>query len=199
MRTATLLVFLCLLCSLVGGCAGQDQRTSLRYIPSPAAPSRGEAVAVAMPSEAHGLAVAKTGQPIIGDVVTNTGRKTASVLVTDPIPQWVAAAVVGELKAQGVNAGLNLQPKAGRAVVKTEISRLKTETKSQWSSSAVVSTIGLDFIVERDGQQLGAYQAAGTAKVEGARKMTDNMKESLERALRDAMKKAAPELAKMLR
>jgi hypothetical protein len=187
--------------TILGGCSAQDQRiTRLDYVPSKAAAKTGGApVGVAMPTEAHGLPVNKLGEPIVGDIVKQGGSASGHVLLVDSLPKWVGNAVTGELKAAGINAGLGLEPKPGRAIVKTEIAQLKNETKSQWSSNSVTTTIGLEFKVEKDGQNLGTVQAVGTGKVEAAAKLTDVMHQAMQMALHDALKKGAPPVVDILR
>jgi hypothetical protein len=201
MRTALFALLAILLVSLTA-CSGQDQhiiRLDYRPTKTAAPTATGAPVGVAVPTESHGLAVSRLGETIVADVVTQSGRKTANVLVSDSIPKWVGNAVVNELKAAGVNAGLGLEPDAGRVIVKTEITQLKNEVKSQWSSSAVTTTIGLTFRVERDNAAVGTAHVTGQAKVEAAKKLTDNIHDAMELALRDALKKATPELVKLVR
>ena len=186
---------------MLWGCSAQDQRiTRLDYTPGKAAAKTGgQAVGVAMPTEAQGLPVNKLGEPEIGDVVKHDGKVSAHIIVTDSIPKWVGNAVTGELKAAGVNAGLGLEPKPGRAIVKTEITQLKNETKSQWSSNAVTSTIALEFKVEKDGKALGTVQATGTGKVESSSKLMDVIHTAMQLALHDAMKKGIPPVVETLK
>ncbi len=195
-------VVVCVMALVVGGgCKAQDQKiTRLDYLPGKAAPQlTGSPVGVAMPTEAEGLAVSKTGEPIVGDVVKHDGSVSAHVLVADSIPKWVGNAVTGELKAAGVNAGLGLEAKPGRAIVKTEITQIKNESKVQWSSNLVTSTIALEMKVEKDGQVLGTVQAAGNGKVERAGALPDVMHEAMQQALHEAMKKGIPQVVELLK
>ncbi len=189
------------LAALLGGCKAQDQKiTRLDYLPAKAAPQlTGAPVGVAMPTESEGLAVSKTGEPIVGDVVKHDGSVSAHVLVADSIPKWVGNAVTGELKAAGVNAGLGLEAKPGRAIVKTEITQLKNESKVQWSSNLVTSTIALEMKVEKDGQVLGTVQATGNGKVERAGTLPEVMHEAMQQALHEAMKKGIPGVVEALK
>jgi hypothetical protein len=186
---------------LLGGCQAQDQRiTRLDYMPGkPAAKLTGPAVGVAMPAEAHGPARNNQGEPIVGDIVKSNGSVSGHVVMVDSIPRWVGSAVAGELRAAGVNASLGLDPKPGRAIVKTEIVQIKNETKSQWSSNAVNSAITLSFKVEKDGVAVGSVEATGAGTVEAAAKITDVMQEAMQMALHDAMKKGIPDVANLIR
>jgi hypothetical protein len=186
---------------LLGGCTAQDQRIErLDYVPGKPAPKiTGQAVGVATPTEAHSLPINKLGEPIVGDVAKHDGSVSAHVVCADSIPRWVGTAVTGELKAAGINAGLGLEAKPGRTIVRTEVTQLKNETQSQWSSNAVTSTIALDFRIEKDGKRVGAMQVTGTGKVESAAKLTDVMHEAMQMALHDAMKKVIPDLANGIR
>src|SRR5205085_2318309 len=143
--------------------------------------------------------VNKLGEPVVGDVVKSGGSVSAHVLVTDSIPKWIGSAVAAELKGAGINAGLGLEPKPGRAIVKTEVTQLKNETRTQWSSNAVTSSIALDFTVEKDGKVLGDVHAAGAGKAESAAKLTDVMHQAMQAALHDALKKGIPPLADLLK
>jgi hypothetical protein len=109
----------------------------------------------------------------------------------------VGYAVTAELRAAGVNAGLGLDAKEGRPVVKTEITQLRNESRTQWSSVAVTSTVKLDFVVEKDGVRVGAVEGLGTAKVDRAGEFKDVVHDAMERALRDALVKATPRLVEL--
>lgn len=189
------------LTGVLGGCAGVDQRmTRLTYMPTKAAAqTTGPLVAVAMPAEAHGLPRNAGGEPIVADVVGSGGKRKAGVVVVEPINAWVGNAVTAELRAAGVNAGLGLDAKEGRPVVKTEVTQLKNESKTQWSSVAVTSTIRLEFVVEKDGAKVGAVDAVGTAKADRAGEFKDVVHDAMERALRDALVKATPRLVELTR
>ncbi len=189
------------LAGVLGGCAGVDQRmTRLTYMPTrAAAQTTGPLVAVAMPAEGHGLPRNAGGEPIVADIVGSGGKRKAGVVVVEPIDAWVGNAVTAELRAAGVNAGLGLDAKEGRPVVKTEITQLKNESKTQWSSVAVTSTIRLEFAVEKGGAKVGGVDAVGTAKVDRAGEFKDVVHDAMEKALRDALVKATPRLVELTR
>lgn len=194
-------VLLAAVCVLgLAGCAGVDQRmTRLTYMPTrAAAQTTGPLVAVAMPAEAHGLPTNTGGEPIVADIVGSGGKRKAGVVLVEPMAPWVGNALVAELRAAGVNAGLGLEAREGRPLVKTEIAQLRNESRTQWSSVAVTSTIRLEFLVEREGAEVGRAEAVGTAKVERSGEFKDVVHDAMERALRDALVKAVPRLKEMV-
>ncbi len=185
--------------TLLIGCKGVDQRmTRLDYMPSkPAQANSGPAVGVIMPAEAHGLARNANGEVLVGDVVTRHDKRRAGVVSVKPLAPWVGKAVEEELRAAGVNAGLGLEAKAGRPIVKTEIQQVLNESDSRWSDAVVETTIRLGFTVERDGITVGTVDSTGKARVERAAEFKDLVSDGMEQALRDCLLKAMPRLVQL--
>jgi len=191
----------CVLCAAVlQGCRGQDKAIGLQFVPGQATHDpNGAPLAVLTPSESHGLPKSPHGQPIIGSITTKTSqRETAHILAAFPIAEWAQSALVGELRAAGVNALESDAQKPGVPSVRAEITRMASDTGQNWSSTEVSAEVEMMFVV----QTLGGtteFGAKGAGKARSSQGVVLNCRDAYEAAMRDLLSSAVPRIVEAVR
>jgi hypothetical protein len=180
-------------------CAGVDQRMTLTYDASRASyKAEGPVIYVLSPVEAHGVPTNEAGMHIMGHVVNQSGDRTADVLCQDDLGAWAWRGIAGEMRAAGFNTSMNQAAPKGVSSVASEIAEISTQTRSRWSSNEVKARVRVTFTVTKDGEAAGSFESLGEGEVDKAGKLPDNMRLALEKALKDCVNKALPELRQRL-
>lgn len=186
--------------ALLTGCRGQDKAIGLQFVPGQATHDPASApLAVLTPRESHALPKSPRGQPIIGSITTKTSqRETAHILAAFPIAEWAQSALVGELRAAGINALESDGAKPGVPSVLADVTRMASDTGQHWSSTEVSAEVEMSFVVKGSGGTT-EFSAKGAGKARSSQGVVLNCRDAYEAAMRDLLKTAVPRIVEAVR
>lgn len=179
----------CVAFVLLAGCAFGVRNATLLYPPKGDAGAVPAAQAAPAPAPAKGAITLvtfvdqRTDRNAVGTMRNAFGMRTADVLATNSVTDWVTQAVRVELEKSGYAVTLGAPPAAG-AAVSGEVLKVFCDMYMSYTGQ-----VSLRVQLSRDGKDLGTrnYDGEGSAGIAFAG-TAESFAESLSRALAAALK-----------
>lgn len=179
----------------ISGCAFVDQKVDLSYETVVNAKGGSGDVFIAKPKEIHNLNKKPSGEWIIGTVKNTYGMKTADVVTSNDIGDWITGALLKELNLAGYNVipVKELPDDVPKGIDITILRVFVDQDVGFWTVGAISD---LQFTIElwKNGVKVKIFNVSakgderdvlGTAQTKGI---------SLKKALQSAMRQAVPEI-----
>lgn len=198
-KTAAKILLICTALLVLANCAFVDQKVDLSYEKVVNARGGSGEVFIAKPKNSHNLNRKPSGDWIIGTVKNTYGMKTADVITSNDIGDWIVSALMQELTFAGysVKPVTELPNDVSKGIDLTVLKVFVDQDPGFWTVGAISD---LQFVVEawKNGVKVKSFNVAAKGDERSMAGSAETKGVSLRKALQAAMQQAVPEIIRTM-
>lgn len=183
---------------LFTGCALVDRNIPLTYKCSNLESGKNGNFYIEKPKEITSLPHNKKGQSDIGDIRNSYGMRTADVVTTTDIGEWIASAYAQELTHAGysVHTVPSLSEETTKGV-RFAFKHINIDTDIDFFTIGAIAQVNYNILVFIDGKKVGTIDVEGASETRAGVISDEMYSTAIQQALGDAVKKSLPYLLKI--